>query len=748
MSIVHSIVSIAVNKNSLFFPRAKVAASRRTPYHIWVRVAVAALLAEHLFVFPAAKLARFPSGKVITDRAGETLYVRLGSRGEDCRPTYVAQPEHWIAQAVVATEDKRFWRHTGVDALALLRAVKQNVCNARRVSGASTISTQVVRLVEPRKRTWVSKAVEALRARQLERALPKADILSQYLNRAPFGGNIVGIESAAQRYFGKEAKSLSLAQAALLAGLPQSPSRLRPDRYPAVARKRQLHVLGRMRECGYITEAQRLDAENEPVHARLRDYPFHAPHFAQWVIAQSGAGGSHVLRTTLDPAFQALAEQTLARHLREADGSHGALVILEVKTGAVRAFIGSQDYFAPRAGQVNGALASRAAGSTLKPFAYAMAFDAGILTPATVLADVPRHFPELTPRNFSLTFRGAVTARDALTDSLNIPAIDVEQRIGLPRFHALLRDLGLQTVTAPAEHYGLGLVLGNAPIRLIDITNAYACLARGGTWLPIQTVTPFPAQGTARRIFSPQAAWLVSDILSGEERAMDATRHIADVRLPAVAWKTGTSAGLRDAWTIAWNADYAIGVWVGNPDGSSAAHLVGRQTATPIAWDLFRQLYPDNQGPPFTAPDALRQTLVCEDSGLLPTPDCPHCVPDWRIDRVTLRRTCTLPHKPNIAHHAPPVPPAATPSGGIRITSPLAGTTYRHLPGLPGLRQQILLRAESEQAEASVHWFIDDRPLGVSTPAAPLYWELQRGTHTIACATPDGKTTRIRVAVE
>ena len=731
-----------------------------------LRFAVVVVLVEQLFSFPTEKLERFPAGRVITDRQGEALCVRLGPHGEDCRPTYAAQPHHWIVQAVVATEDKRFWRHTGIDVLALLRAAKQNISNARRVSGASTISAQVVRLIDPRKRTWWSKGVEMLRARQLERQLPKIAILSHYLNRAPFGGNIVGIEAAAQRYFGKDAESLSLAQAALLAGLPQSPSRLRPDRFPAAAQKRQRHVLERMQQCGYISETQRIEAEQEPVQAQMRDYPFRAPHFAQWVDRITTARGDarpprgtlegepsprYALRTTLDASLQTIAEQTLARHVRDLAGSHGALILLEVQTGAIRAFVGSHDYFAPDSGQVNGVSASRAAGSTLKPFAYAMAFDAGFLTPGTVLADTPRTFAGLTPQNFSQTFRGAVTVRDALVDSLNIPAVDVEQRIGLPRFHGLLRELGLQTVSRPAAHYGLGLVLGNAPIRLVDIANAYACIARGGIWRPVHAVESRLAEEGGRQLFSAQAAWLISDILSGEERALDTTGHIADVHLPRMAWKTGTSAGLRDAWAIAWNTEYVIGVWVGNPDGSSGAHLVGRQTATPIAWDVFRQLYPDNQGPCFVSPGGVSQTLVCEDSGLLPTPQCVHCVPDWRIDRVSLRRTCPLPHERVTARSVPPTPSGSNGTDAaatIRITSPLANSAYRRLPDFPGLRQEIPLQAEGAPADEALHWFVNDRPFGVSTSTAPLYWSIQRGTHTIVCLTPSGKTACTQIHVE
>ena len=707
--------------------------------------------------FPAEKLARLNGSAVLADRRGEPLRVKLAAGGFDCRPGYVPAPDDWIAQALVAAEDRRFWTHPGVDVWALGRAVAQNVAGGRRVSGASTISTQVIRLLEPRRRTLATKAIEAFRALQLERRLGKREILAQYLDRAPFGGNLVGIEAAARRYFGKGAADLSLAEAALLAGVPQAPSRLRPDRHPEAAKKRQAYVLERMEACGFIVPRERAEALAQPLVARSGPYPFRAPHFCDLVGVPAAVGPDATVRTTLDGDLQRRAEDVLRRHLADGPAGGGAVVVLEVKTGAVRALAGSPDYFAERrAGQVNGAVAPRAAGSTLKPFAYALAFDRGLATPATTIPDVPLRFRDLDPRNFSEECRGLVTARDALVASLNLPAIEIERRVGQERFWATLRALGLGTIDQPAAHYGLGLVLGNAEVRLLDLANAYACLARGGGWLPARFVetgqTPTP-----KVLFSPEACWLVSDVLSGDERALDTTGHAADVRLPPMAWKTGTSAGLRDAWTVAWNPEYVIGVWVGNPDGAPAEGLVGREVAVPIAWDLFRQLYPDNAGPRFARPAGVEKRELCAVSGCAPGPHCAHRLEDWAIAQVTRREICPV-HRQGpedawpaevasfLARRAAPAP--EEPAAVVRILAPARGSVYRWLPGLDADAQRLALEAASDRPGEAIHWFVDDRPVGRTRAGEPLFWPLARGTHQIACGTARGLGDRVEIAVE
>ena len=706
--------------------------------------------------FPEDLLAPAPAAVVLADRHGDPLRVKLATGGFDCRPGYEPSPEHWIVRAIVAAEDRRFWRHAGVDPLAIARAAAQNLFTGRRVSGASTISTQVVRMAVPRPRTLATKIAEAFRALQMERRLGKREILAQYLDRAPFGGNVVGIEAAARRYFGKGAAQLNLAEASLLAGVPQSPSRLRPDRHPERARQRQAYVLERMEACGAITAKERAEALAQPLEARPGRYPFRAPHFCDLVGVPTKAGPDGAVRTTLDPDVQRMAESVLRRRLRGRAADGGAVVVIEVATGSIRALVGSPDYAARGAGQVNGAVAPRAAGSTLKPFAFALALDRGLVTPATMIADVPTRFRDLDPKNFSLDYRGLVRVRDALVLSLNLPAIEIERQAGQERFHAVLRDLGLSTISKPAAHYGLGLVLGNAEVRLLDLANAYAVLARGGAWLPPRFVES-AAVPPAKPVFSAEACWLVSDMLGGEERAMDAVGHAAEVLLPQAAWKTGTSAGLRDAWTVAWNPEYVVGVWVGRPDGSSADELVGRKIATPIAWDLLRRMYPDNRGPWFARPAGVETRSVCAASGRTPGPHCAHRVEDWGIAKVSRREPCPV-HRSGpeavwpaavaafLNRRTAPGPEEAATS--VRIQSPARGSTYRWMPDLEVDAQRLALEAASDRAGETLHWFVDDRPVGKTRSGERLFWPLERGTHQIVCSTARGTGDRVRIAVE
>lgn len=719
-------------------------------------LAVAFVAAVRWVPFPEEMLSRLPAAVVLADRQGDPLRVKLAAGGFDCRPGHEVSPDQWITKAIVAAEDQRFWTHPGVDPLAIMRAVAQNGFFGRRISGASTISTQVIRMAAPRDRTLATKIVEAFRALQMERRLDKREILAQYLDRAPFGGNIVGIEAAARRYFGKGAAQLSLAEAALLAGVPQSPSRLRPDRHPGPAKRRQAYVLERMEACGYITAQERVDAFAQPLDARPGTYPFRAPHFCDLVGVPARPGPGSIVRTTLDPDLQRMAEGILRRRLRGGGVDGGAVVVIEVATGSVRALVGSPDYAAGSAGQVNGAVAPRAAGSTLKPFAYALALDRGLVTPATMIADVPTRFRDLDPKNFSLDFRGLVSVRDALVLSLNLPAIEIERRVGQGRFHATLRELGLSTISQPAEHYGLGLVLGNAEVRLIDLANAYASFARRGAWAPARFVESAAPPAT-KPLFSPEACWLVSDMLGGEERAMDTAGHSADVRLPPMAWKTGTSAGLRDAWTVAWNPEYVIGVWVGQSDGSASDELVGRKIATPIAWDLLRRMYPDNRGPWFARPPGIEPRMVCAASGCPPGPHCAHQIEDWAIAKVSRREPCPV-HRAG-SNAAWPVaiasflnrrsaPDPAEAAASVRILSPARGSTYRWMPDLEVDAQRLALDAATDRAGETLHWFIDDRPVGNSRAGKPLFWPLERGTHQIVCSTARGPSDRVQIAVE
>ncbi len=696
--------------------------------------------------FEPEDIAPYPQSTVLLDYAGRPLRWRLGPDDQDCRPV-AAAPESWVCQALVAAEDQRFWRHAGVDPLAIARAVLQNLASGRIVSGASTLSTQVIKLNQPRPRTWWTKLVEAVAALKMEGVVTKRAILEQYLNRAPFGGNLVGVEAASQRYFSKSARDLSLAEAALVVGLPQAPARLRPDRHPAAARARRDYVLGRMVAEGMIPAAQAAQASRQdPVLARAAR-PFLAPHFCDFVLQRTAPAGR--VRTTLDLDLQHAAEQLLAAQapaLRAQQVYGAAIVILEVESGAVRAMVGSPDYDDTRhAGQVNAAARPRSPGSALKPFVYAMALEQGLCTPATTIVDEPLAFAGYDPLNFDRRFVGPVTVREALVQSLNIPAIKLGRQVGIPRLLTHLRGLGLDTLDQTAEHYGLGLVIGDGEVRLLDLVNAYACLARGGTYLPFTTLAGI-AHPEATPVFSPATAFLVADMLKGEERLRALCGHNAAVAAPPMAWKTGTSTGFRDAWTIAYNPEYVVGVWLGNPDGQAAEALVGGVLAAPLVYDLFRRLYPDGVGPWYEPPANLRRRDVCVASGLPPGPWCATATEDWYQPGIAPNALCPA------CADAQATPAAtgntANPASALAIVAPANGAQYRCLQGMETLNQQLALSVTHPDPGTDLYWFVNGRFWRQARADAPLFWSLAPGSWTFVCCDRDGRQDRVSIVVD
>jgi len=699
----------------------------------------------------SAKLEAYPASTILLDRQQQPLRIRLGAGDLDCRPVRLDLTGSWAAQALIAAEDKRFYSHPGIDPLAILRALALNVVKGRVVSGASTISTQVIKMNQPRPRTLKTKLLEAVAALRMEWALSKQEILEQYLNRAPFGSNLAGVESAAQRYFGKHAADLSLAEAALLVGLPRAPSRYRPDRHPTQAWRRRQEVLHAMRARGLIDIKQYNQTLREPLKLKTSAGPFRAPHFCELALSHTHETGP--VTTTLDGQLQAVTE-TVAEKYRKGFREHGvfgtAIVILDVRTGAVRALVGSPDYYdAAHAGQVNGAIAPRSPGSALKPFVYAMALDDGRITPESLLNDRPLQFREYVPRNFDADFSGPVSARDALARSLNIPALELTRQTGTARLLDQLRKLGLHTLDKPASHYGLGLILGDGEVTLLDLANAYACLARGGEFEE-WTLFEGERKGPPTRIFSPETAFLVADMLSGEDRL-----PTAGTRTPRMAWKTGTSAGGRDAWTFAWNPDYVVGVWVGHPDGRPLPEQTGSTAAAPIAAELFRALYlPQGEAPWFEPPPGLGQREVCAVSGQSPGPHCLRKTTGYYLPGISRNESCTL-HRPEEAwpvemqtflRSKGMLSSETDAPAGLRITSPADGQSYLKLSETAGFAQDLPLTAATASSR-KLFWFANGQRFAEQENGHAAYWPLAKGEWTLTCCDEAGKSDSVRITV-
>ena len=703
----------------------------------------------------------YAGGVVLRDNAGNVLRVSLGPDDEDCRPYYVASADDWIVKALVAAEDRRFFEHSGVNVLSVLRATFQNITSLRRVSGASTITMQATRLIHPHPRTLAWKYVEAFRAMQMERTHDKLWIISQYLNRAPFGSNFVGVEAAAQGWFGKHAKDLGIGEAALLAGMVQCPTRFRPDRHLDRALQRRAYVLGRMRALGVITPEQYEGATNSVPTIQRAPRPFAEPFFCDWAAMRvrersprRGDPTSGDFATTLDADVQARATTLVNR--AAANGYSAAAVVMRVDTAAVLALACSGDYFSPKAGQVNTALAPRPAGSTLKPFLTAAALDCGFVTPEERLADVPKAYHGYTPANFSATHRGAVKLSDALVLSLNLPFVQLLQRLGVPRFGTYLRALGCQHLGGADEKFGLGLAIGNAEVSLVELVGAYGCLARGGTWLePCALAREIEAQKgvTPPRVFSPGACWLVSDILSGDQRSLRALGHAADVKVPRFAWKTGTSSGYRDAWTVAWNPEYVVGFWCGHKEGGFGdTSVVGAVAAAPFAWELARGLYPQNEGPWFVKPPEVITREICAESGFPAAPECPKREEGRALKGHSSPALCTLHRRGaggEIVTRGDAFLRAFTGESAqverLAIRAPQDNAEFCLVPGLA--QQRIVCTVVGNVPDGTLWWFVNGAPVGETVGSAPFAWKPVPGAHVIACATADGVTASVRVRV-
>ena len=617
----------------------------------------------------------------ILDRHGRLLYEIADPHAGRHVPVPLEEIPLSCRQATIATEDADFYTNPGVDLRGILRAVWINLRGGEVLAGGSTITQQVARnlLLSPQERsqrTLLRKLRESILAWRIARTFTKDEVLALYLNEVYYGNLAYGIEAAARTYFGKSVRELSLAECALLAGLPQSPAYYDPLTDPDRARRRQQVVLRLMTEQGYITPEQAELAARERLHFAATPFPIEAPHFVMyvwaWLEREFGAEALYteglVVTTTLDLDLQHTAEEAVRRHLArlsqasEESGlrevNNAALVALDPQTGAILAMVGSPDYFNPAIdGAVNAALALRQPGSAIKPLTYAAAFSphpsplltegqekgggggwSEALTPASVILDVRTAFPTreglpYVPENYDHRFHGPVSAREALAQSLNVPAVRVLQMVGVDRLVTLAADLGM-TSFGTGERFGLALTLGGGEVRLLELTAAYAAFANGGRRVePFGVLEVRDARGHLRyqarpvpgpQVLDPRVAYLITDILSDEKARAPAfgTGSVLNLSRPA-AVKTGTSSDWRDNWTVGYTPQLVTGVWVGNADGRPMRDVSGVEGAGPIWRDVMERALRGQPVVPFAEPPGLERVRVCVPSGLLPTPLCP-----------------------------------------------------------------------------------------------------------------------------
>jgi penicillin-binding protein 1C len=741
-----------------------------------------------------------PASVVMEYRDGTPAHVFLAPDERWRIPTTPERVDPAYLRALLALEDKRFFHHPGVDPLAVARAAVRNVARGRRVSGASTLTMQLVRVLEPRPRTFTSKLIESFRALQLEVRLTKQEVLAAYLQFVPYGRNVEGVEAAALAYFGHTAAHLSPAEISTLLAVPQNPNRRFPTPENAARLTAARDGVARRlldddalprgpAEATVSPEAVLAEVRGTPVPVALKPFPREAPHVAVWLRAQRPELSRP--RTTLDAGTQRMVE----RLMRDAAGAlasrgihNGTAVVVERERAEVLALVGNFDFFdAKHGGQIAGFATPRSPGSALKPLLYAMGIDQGLAGPEMLVADVPTAYGGYAPRNFDGRFQGLVRLEYALSQSLNMPFVRLLQRIGVERFLGTLRTAGVTSLEPEPGHYGLSAAVGGIELTPLELAGVYVALAGDGRAPTLKLLEDGQPLGEPVEVVSSGAAWLTRKALSLRDRPDFPERRRLTGMPAQVHWKTGTSFGHRDAWAAGSGPRHTAVVWLGNFDHTPSVHLVGADAAGPLLFDILEGVGPRGKALPDDAagpPEDLMRVEVCAYSGHLPTEACLQyktvlarrsAVPTARCpyhqkvevdvasglavgptcragrkteERVFLTWPATIRRWLEEQHRRLPEPPAAAPGcepGGARaapsIVSPAEGQVTLLIPGVPAEQQEVPLEAEASH-ERALTWFVDGALLGTARADERVWWTPSVGAHEILVTDDRGLTAK------
>ncbi len=750
-----------------------------------VGLALTALVFDLLFPPPLDR----SWSQIVCDRDGKVMHAFL-SRDEKWRMyARLDQISPDIKQAILFKEDKYFYVHPGFNPVAMTRALFNNLVQGHTTSGASTITMQLARLLEPKPRTYGNKLLEVLRAVQLEWRLSKDEIFEMYLNLLPYGGNIEGVRAAALLYYGREADHLSLAQSVSLIVIPNRPTSLRVGRADAAIRQARDEWLNRLYE-DETFDSTRIDAAlDEPLDMARRDAPHGLPQLAIKLAAASPE--APVVVSSIDATKQQLVETISYRYLQRQKAYgvfNAAAMVIDNPTRQVLAYVGSADFNdAAHAGQVDGIRAVRSPGSTLKPLVYGLAFDRGLLTSRTIINDVPVDFAGYAPVNFDRKFNGPVTVSEALSHSLNIPAVRTLDRMGLEHLLDALIDAQFAHIRTSRSDLGLSTVLGGCGVTMEEMGGLYCALANSGGYAPLN-YTAGDSSATAQPLISSSAAYMLTDILTKLERP-DLPRSVDNsVHVPKVAWKTGTSYGRRDAWSIGFNKKFTIVVWLGNFSGEGAPRLTGADVATPLLFDLFNRLDYNSPNDWFAPPQAMDYRIVCTASGQPPSAFCTDLDLDYFLPGVSDNRLCEhmqtvriaadescsycptcLPpngykkklfprleaslaafYEHEMINYERPPPHNADctrvfSEGAPRILSPVHGSEYL-IEQSAGAQLKLTCLAQLDVD--NVYWFLNDTLLGKHAPDEGLFVTPPAGLNKISCSDDRGRNTDIFVTVK
>jgi penicillin-binding protein 1C len=781
-------------------------------------LALLALALDRLFPLPPPP----QYSPLVLAADGSVLHAYLNPTQKWRMKTELSEITPALQTAIIEKEDRYFRYHFGVNPVAIVQAAGRNLLGRGRTTGASTITMQVARLLEPKERTVRNKLLEMLRAMQLEAHYSKAEILQLYLNLVPYGSNIEGVKSAALLYFQQPPDYLSLAQTVTLAIIPNRPGGLVLGKNnAAIVRERNRWLL-------YFKQEKRFPAQDitdallEPLDAQRHPAPTLAPHLARRLV--QAQPGKALIRSAIRPATQAKAEdlaRNYVRRLATLGISQAAVLVVNNQTHAVEAYIGSADFGDNRtSGQVDGVRAVRSPGSTLKPLLYGLALDRGLVTPKTVLPDVPTNFQGFRPENFDKHCQGEVTMEHALTYSLNIPAVRILSEVGIDNFTHTLSQANFQQVARDAPRLGLSTILGGCGTTLEELTGLYSALANGGRWASLtyelesgnyksptnnerskvehrqpDTRTSQLIPSTSKRLLSEASAYLLTDILAQRTRPDLPVDAASSRHLPRIAWKTGTSYGRRDAWSIGYNRQYTIGVWVGNFNGQGSPALTGADVASPLLFDLFNALAYNSSSEWFVPPASLDFRLVCAETGLVPGENCPNQLLDYYLPGASGSRRCQ--HQQEVLVSADgnySYCRACAPATGYRrelfpnlLPEVLA---YRETQGLPTRRlpphnpacrlvrgtstdnpeaapllaitspaghaeyvlnaaekQQLLLSCAAAAEVRQVYWYVNDQFLQAAKATERVFFRPPTGQVKISCADDHGRNVDVRVLV-
>jgi penicillin-binding protein 1C len=743
-------------------------------------------LASLLFPLPSLK----PYSLLIEDRTGRFLHAYLADDDIWRLRTSPDEIPDRLKRILIEKEDKYFYYHPGVNPFAICRAMVQNITTGKRVSGASTLTMQIARMLERRDRTYLNKAVEMFRALQLEWKYSKAELLEIYLSMVPLGGNIEGLKSASLLYYQAPLERLNIAQLFDLILIPTDPNDLAPDRNPEkLLEERKKRALPWIAN-GFFSRQDSIVLWNTNARALRKPLQNYAPHFCLRVKGQMK--NEPEVRSSLDLNIQKSVEILLSNHLRPwklLGVQNGAVIVLDNSSREILAYAGSENFEDSSAqGQVDAAKALRSPGSTLKPFLFALQMEQGVLTPKTRLLDTPYDAEGFQAENYDGLYSGIVYADEALRRSLNVPMVRLLHQAGVRPFVEFAANAGIASLTTQKERLGLSLILGGCGVTLEELVGAYSAFPAGGTYARPSFVHQIKMdRSREQRVFSGSTAFMVTEILAGLDRPDLPNNFESSVNLPKIAFKTGTSYGRRDAWTIGYSAEYTIGVWVGNVDNKGNPELVGGRTAAPLLVDIFNSISSGHQKSILPMPRDVGIRDVCAKSGLVPTSHCNHLIEDYYSVSHTLTTTCGVEkeflvsmdgrktfcpscvgenkykvvtyldypsdllsfwQKTGVRFQQTPMHnPSCTrlfSGDGPTIVSPTDEMTYF----IVSAKQKVALQASSGLDVNEHIWYLDDTYLGRNKPGDKLFVSLRDGEHRVSCLDDKGRISSVHITVK